>query len=127
MRTHNPENERIKRDYFTYLTEAKRLSEHSIDAAAAALSQFEEYTKYRDFKSFHIEQVVGFKRKLADRVSARTGERLSYSTLYTTLKALRAFFQWLAGQPGYRSHLTYADADYFAPSEKESRIAKATL
>ena len=127
MRTHSPENERIKRAYFLYLKEARRLSEHSIDAAAAALSKFEDYNKYRDFKSFHIQQAVGFKRKLADQVSGRTGERLSSSTLYATLNALRAFFQWLAGQPGYRSHLTYADADYFALSEKESRIAKATL
>ena len=127
MRTHNAENERVKRAYFIYLKEARRLSEHSIDAAAAALSRFEEYTKYRDFKSFHIKQAVGFKRKLADRLSQRTGERLSSSTLYATLNALRAFFQWLAGQSGYRSRLTYADADYFALSEKESRIAKATL
>jgi integrase/recombinase XerD len=127
MRTHNPENERLKRAYFIYLKEARRLSEHSIDAAAAALSRFEEYTKYRDFKSFHIQQAVGFKRKLADRLNKRTGERLSSSTLYATLNALRAFFQWLAGQSGYRSRLTYADADYFALSEKESRIAKATL
>ena len=35
MRTHSPENERIKRAYFTYLKEARRLSEPSIDAAAA--------------------------------------------------------------------------------------------
>jgi integrase/recombinase XerD len=127
MRTHNPQNERIKRAYFVYLKEARRLSEHSIDAAAAALSRFEQYTKYRDFKRFRIQQAVGFKRKLADQINERTGERLSSSTLYATLNALRAFFQWLAGQPGHRSRLTYADADYFALSEKESRIAKATL
>jgi integrase len=127
MRTHSPENERIKQSYLIYLKEARRLSEHSIDAAAAALSRFEQYTKYRDFKRFRIEQAVGFKRKLADHISQRTGERLSSSTLFATLNALRAFFHWLAGQPGYRSQLTYADADYFALSEKESRIAKATL
>ncbi len=67
MRTHQPENERIKRAYFIYLKEARRLSEHSIDAAAAALSRFEAYTRYRDFKRFHIEQAMGFKRKLANR------------------------------------------------------------
>jgi integrase len=127
MRTHNPENERIKRSYFVYLKEARRLSEHSIDAAAAALSKFEEYTKFRDFKRFHIRQAVGFKRKLADQVSQRTGERLSSSTLFANLNALRAFFHWLTGQPGFRSYLTYADADYFALSEKESRIAKTTV
>jgi integrase/recombinase XerD len=126
MQNHNPDNERIKRAYFVYLKEARRLSEHSIDAAAAALSRFEEYIKYRDFKKFRPEQAVAFKRKLAQQVSQRTGATLSKQTLFTTLNALRAFFHWLAGQPGYRSHLSYGDSDYFNLSEKESRIAKAS-
>ena len=46
---HNPENERIKRAYFVYLKEARRLGEHSVDCAAAALAKFEDYTKFRDF------------------------------------------------------------------------------
>lgn len=41
------------------------------------------------------------------------------------LMALRNFFHWLAGRPGYRSRLSYSDADYFNLSEKETRIAKA--
>ena len=126
MRTHNANNERIKRAYFTYLKEARRLSEGSIDAAAAAISRFEAYTKYRDFKSFHIRQAVAFKRKLADQINQKTGERLSKQTLYATLSALRAFFYWLAGQPGFRSRLAYADGDYFNLSDKETRIAKAS-
>src|SRR5262245_53405627 len=127
MRTHSPENERIKRAYFIYLKEARRLSEPSIDAAAASLSRFEEYTRYRDFKSFHVQQAIAFKRKLAEQVSTRTGEQLSKRTLFGTLNSLRAFFQWLAGQPGYRSRLTYADADFFSLSEKETRIANARV
>jgi len=126
MRTHSPENERIKRAYFTYLKEARRLSEPSIDASAAAISRFEAYTNYRDFKSFHIQKAVGFKRKLAEQINRRTGQRLSKQTLCATLSALRAFFHWLAGQSGYRSRLTYADADYFNLSDKETRIAKAS-
>lgn len=126
MRTHSSENERIKRAYFTYLKEARRLSEPSIDAAAAAISRFEAYTKYRDFKSFHIQQAVGFKRRLAEQISRRTGQHLSKQTLYAMLMALRAFFHWLAGQPGYRSRLSYADCEYFNLSDKETRIAKAS-
>ncbi len=106
MRKHSPENERIKRAYFIYLKEARRLGEHSIDAAAAAIGRFEEYTKYRDFKRFHTQQAVGFKRRLAGQINQRTGECLSKSTVFTTLNALRAFFQWLAGQSGFRSFLT---------------------
>src|SRR6476660_4411071 len=122
---HSPENERIKRAYFVYLKEARRLGEHSIDTAAAALARFEEYTKYRDFKRFHIQQAIGFKTQLSELVSPRTGQRLSRATVFSTLSALRAFFQWLSTQPGYRSHLTSADAEYFALSDKEARIAKA--
>jgi integrase/recombinase XerD len=126
MRKHSPENERIKRAYFTYLKEARRLSEHSIDAAAAAISRFEDYTKYRDFKRFHTQQAVGFKRRLSGEINQRTGEALSKSTVFTALNVLRTFFQWLAGQPGYRSFLTYSDSDYFNLSEKEARVAKAS-
>jgi integrase len=124
---HNPENERMKRGYFIYPKEARRLGEHSVDCAAASLAKFEEYTKYRDFKKFHIQQAIGFKRKLSEQISPRTGERLSRGTIFSTLNALRGFFLWLATQPGYRSHLTPADAEYFALSEKEARIAKAAL
>ncbi len=49
MTKHSPENERIKRRYFAYLKEAKRLGEPTVDAAAKALHRFEEYTRYRDF------------------------------------------------------------------------------
>ncbi len=41
------------------------------------------------------------------------------------MKALRHFFIWLAGQPGYKSRISYSDADYFNPTGRETRIAKA--
>src|SRR5262245_9459351 len=113
MKTHNPENERIKRRYFTYLKEAKRFSEESLDGVAKALNRFEVYTRFKDFRAYHREQAIAFKRHLADQTSLRTGDRLSKATLHATLSALRNFFSWLAGQPGYRSRLNYADADYF--------------
>jgi hypothetical protein len=77
MKTHNPQNERIKRAYFTYLAEAKGFSEATLDAVAKALNRFETYTKFRDFKAFQIEQAKGFKASLADQTSARTKDRLS--------------------------------------------------
>src|SRR5215831_15496675 len=103
MKTHSPQNERIKRAYFTYLAEAKGYSETTLDTVAKALNRFETYTKFRDFKAFHIEQAKGFKANLADQVSLRTKDRLSKATLYSTLNALKQFFQWVAGQPGYKS------------------------
>lgn len=60
MNKHNAANERIKRQYFAFLKEAKRYSETTIDQTAKALIRFEEYTKYRDFKAFHFEQATAF-------------------------------------------------------------------
>jgi integrase len=122
---HNPSNERIKRQYFTYLKEAKRQSEASVDAAAEAIARFEADTQYRDFKAFRIEQAVVFKRRLAEQTVRRTGMPVSKATSYTVLGHLKRFFVWLAGQPGYRSAIRYSDADYFNPSDKDARVATA--
>lgn len=123
MTKHNPKNERMKRQYFSYLREAKRQSEASVDAVAAALARFEAYNRYRDFKSFHHQQAVAFKRNLSEQDSQATGEKLSKATQYATLSHLKRYFQWLAGQPGYKSSLQYSDADYFNLPSRESRIA----
>lgn len=125
MRTHHPDNERIKRQYFVFLKEAKRQSEDSVDAVAKAVARVEADTQHRDFKAFHFEQAVAFKRRLADKDSQTTGEKLSKATQYATLAHLKRFFQWLAVQPGYRSKLRYSDAEYFNLSEKDSRVATA--
>lgn len=125
MTKHNAENERIKRQYFAYLKEAKRHSEPTVDAVAKALSRFEEYTRYRNFKAFHFEQAIAFKRHLAMQTGRRSGEKLSKATLHTTLTQLKGFFFWLAGQPGYKAYLQYSNADYFNLSEKDTRVATA--
>jgi site-specific recombinase XerD len=126
MINYNAANERVKRQYFAYLAEAQGHSEQTIDAVAKAMARFETYTRCKDFKTFHIEQAKAFKRDLADQRSCRSGEPLSKATLYATLTALKRFFVWLAGQPGYKSRIAYSDAEYFNLSAKETRIAKAT-
>ncbi len=125
MKKHNPINERIKRRYFAFLKEAKRHGEPTVDAVAKALSRFEAYTRYRDFKAFHFEQAVGFKRHLAEQKGQRSGEKLSKATLHATLTQLKHFFQWLALQPGFKSRMHYTEAEYFNLSDKDTRIANA--
>lgn len=126
MRKHHPDNERVKRRYFLYLREANRLSEATVDQTASAIAAFEESTGYRDFRRFHIEQAQRFKRVLAEQVNPATGKPLAKATIHSRLMALRTFFRWLCGQPGFRSRLCYSDADYFNPSANDGRIAKAT-
>lgn len=123
MSKYNAENERIKRKYFAYLKEAMRNSETTVDAAAKALARFEDYTKHKDFKAFHYEQAIAFKKCLAEQKAHQSGDRLSKATLHTTLSQLKRFFQWLAWQSGYKSRLQHSDAEYFNLSDKDTRIA----
>jgi len=118
-------NERIKRKYLAHLKEAQRHSEPTVDAVAKALHRFEVQTKHRDFKAFHFEQAIAFKRHLAEQKAVRSGEKLSKATLHATLIQLKRFFQWLALQPAHKSRFQYSDADYFNLSDKDTRIATA--
>ncbi len=125
MAKHNAQNTRIKREYFHYLKEARRRDDKSIDPIAKALVRFEEATGHKDFKRFHREQAVAFKKRLDKERNERTGKPLSRATVHSILSALREFFIWLAGQPGYKRRIAYCDADYFNLSDKDVRIAKA--
>ncbi|MBC2776733.1 site-specific integrase [Parasphingopyxis marina] len=126
MVKHSPKNTRIKREYFLYLREAKRRDETSIDKVAKALARFEEANGHKGFDKFHRQQAVAFKRKLDTEINHRTGKPLARATVHSTLSALRAFFIWLADKPGFKSKISYSDADYFNLSEKDVRIAKAS-
>lgn len=123
MTKHHAGNERIKRKYFAFLKEAMRNSEPTVDASAKALARFEGYTKYKDFKTFHYEQAIAFKKHLAEQKGQQSGEKLSKATLHATLTQLKRFFQWLAREPGYKSNIQYSAAEYFNLSDKETRIA----
>ena len=83
--------------------------------------------RFRSFRTFHPEQAVAFKRHLAEQTNARTGKPLAKATTYSTLAALKVFFVWLAEQPGFRSRLSYSDADYFNLSDRDARIARTRL
>jgi integrase/recombinase XerD len=128
MTTHNPNNERIKRQYFAYLKEAKRHSEPTVDATRKAIARFEADTQHRDFKSFHFEQAVAFKRRLAEqRAASTTGEKLSKATLHATLAHRQsAFFHWLADAAGVQvASFSIQRRRLFQPVGKGLRVATA--
>ena len=109
------------------LAEAQGHSEQTIDAVAKAIARFEAYTPVQAISRHSISsRPRRFKHDLATNGAARSGEPLSKATLYATLAALKRFFIWLAGQPGYKSRIPIRDAEYFNLSAKETRIAKAT-
>ena len=125
MKKHNANNVRVTRQYCIFLKEAKRQNESSIDGVAKAINRFEQYTKFKDFKQFHYEQAVGFKKHLTNQKNETTSKPLSKATLHTTLRHLKNFFQWLAMQTGYKSRINYSDTEYLNLSEKDTRIANA--
>ncbi|PHR95109.1 MAG: recombinase XerC [Oceanobacter sp.] len=125
MNKHNPNNVRINRKYCIYLKEAKRQDESSIDGVAKAINRFEQYTKFKDFKLFHHQQAMSFKKHLTNQKNATTNKPLSKATLHTTLRHLKNFFQWLSRETGYKSRINYRDTEYFNFSEKDTRIATA--
>jgi len=126
MKKYNANNERIKRKYLTFLKQAKGQNEASIDAVAKAIARFEFYNKHKDFKAFHFEQAIGFKKHLANQTHHKTGKPLSLATMNGTVRHLKGFIEWLSQEVGYKSRIKYSDAEYFNLSEKEARTAKAS-
>lgn len=125
MTKHNASNERVKRDYLQYLKDARGRDEVTIDRVAKSLARFEESTGRKDFRKFHREQAMAFKRRMAEARNVRTGETLSKATVHSTLSDLKAFFEWLSREPGFRQKIAFSDADYFNLSEKDTAIARA--
>jgi integrase len=125
MRKFNEQNERTKRQYLTFLKEAKGQDETSLDKVAAALLDFEDALEFKPFKAFHRDWAGRFKRHLEKRKNARTGKALGLTTRDATLRLVKGFFHWLASQPGFKSRISYADVEYFANNAKHARAAHA--
>ena len=125
MTKYSPANERIKREYFAYLREAKGRDEATIDGVAKASRGSRKLPGAATSNAFKSAQALAFKAALAKALNARTGERISKATMLSTLRELRAFFFWLAREPGFKSHLAYSDAEYFNLSDKDITVARA--
>jgi hypothetical protein len=66
MAKHNENNERVKREYFAYLKEVQRHSEHSVDANAMAQSSSPMKEMYRE-KPARISCFAHFARSVRSR------------------------------------------------------------
>lgn len=115
----------MKRNYLTFLKDAKGRDEASLDAFAQSLDQFDAFNKYRDFRKFHIEQARAFKARLLAATNTKTGKPLAAATIKARLSHLKSFFEWLAQEPGYRRAVKVADAAYITPTENLARAASA--
>ena len=120
MSQFNPENERLKSQYFLYEREANGKSKKTIEHMAQGITRFEEFTNYQSFKNFNRMVALTCKDRLLKQKN-RCGEPLNVSTVGHTLEAWKAFFKWLALQPGYKSRIKIEDIAYLTLQEKERR------
>ncbi len=120
------DNLRIKRKYLIWLRQAKGLSEASVDRAAASIDVYLDWLRGKDFRQFHSEKAVAFKRHLESNRTDR-GKPRSGSTVNGILRDLRSFMKWLADQAGYRSRIRHSDADYFSPDRKSEQGRRGEL
>ena len=121
----NAENERVKREYLIWLKEARGRSESTLDIAAAAIDRFQVQTRHRDFRKFRPELATSFKAHMAAEISSTTGKPLSKATLYSTLKAVQSFFEWLSREQGYRQAVRISDVAYFTMNTNDAKAATA--
>ena len=115
----NIKNEKLKRNYFKWLRNAKGFSESTVIAKERDIHRWEEYTNYEDFGRFTVKKAVAFKQHL-EEVQDK-GRRLSVNTRYHCLQHLRAFFQWLSTQQGYKSKISAEAISYLTLDRKTVR------
>jgi hypothetical protein len=92
MKTHNPDNERIKRAYFTYLIEAQGFSEATLDSVAKAINRFSLSTVSMDSPSGFSYCAFGGSRGCLGTTSAAGGHNakaLSKPRAASTLSGMR--------------------------------------
>jgi integrase len=104
------------------MCQADRKSHKTVDKARKSIYDFEIYTGFCSFKKFNKHQAVGYKKRLLQAKTQKTGKPLSKSTVLSAVRQLKKFFKWLAYRPGYR-RIDINQVEYFNLSEKETREA----
>ncbi|MEQ9241895.1 tyrosine-type recombinase/integrase [Roseovarius indicus] len=125
MAEFHAENERMKRQYLEWLRDAGGKDEKTLDQVAASLRDVEMALGVKPFKAFHRDWGRRYKTHLEKCRNARTGKPLSLTTRDARLSHVKAFFKWLAYQPGYKSRISVSDVEYFNNNAKDARAAHA--
>jgi integrase len=121
----NPVNEVVKKQYEEILLHGKYRDPKTVRAVWNNINLFERFTNKADFTAFNPEQAKSFKAWLEKQVNQK-GEPLSLSTIRSTLKNLRDFFEWLAIHPQYVRKVDGRAVQYLRLSDNANRAARAS-
>ncbi|MDX2082978.1 MAG: tyrosine-type recombinase/integrase [Rickettsiales bacterium] len=113
----HPDNERVKHRYFDKVVHGFGKHDKTRRKIVSAVSIFEEFNGYKDFKLFVYEDAKGFQKYLIAKYSH------SMQNAYRIMQAVRDFFLWLKEQEGYKK-LKYDDINSLRLSLKDTEKAK---
>lgn len=122
----NPKNDRAKREYLIYLTDARQRSPATAEQVRHAIDRLEAYTSFKDFGTFNKDQALGFKRALLASKAQRSGKPISTATAHHVLQAIKGFLAWLHSRPGYRRRIDPVHIAYLNLTTKDERVAHLT-
>lgn len=126
MSEYNAENEKLKKQYEEALLHGKYREKRTVYGVWKSLNLFEQFTGKSSFSTFNAEQAKGFKRWLEKQENAK-GEKLSVSTVRSTLSNIREFFLWLAIHPQYVRKVDGRAANFLHLSNNDNRAARASI
>jgi site-specific recombinase XerD len=122
---YNSKNEILKTRFLKMLGQAKGRDPKTVQAHANAIHEFEIFTNFKEFRKFEINDAIGFKEYLSNKINKRTGESISKSYLQHYTSHTKAFFEWIINQNGYR-YIKFDDVQYFNISRNDRNRALAT-
>ena len=114
----HPDNERIKHKYYIKI-DRKYDKLKTVPQRVSSISDYEEYSGYKCFKSFSYDDVTGFQKYVLEKYSH------SIQTANRKINYVREFLFWLREQDVYKK-IKYDDVDDLRLSLKDQERAKAS-
>lgn len=118
MSPRNTANETVKVKYFEYLKHVDGKSDKTVALHETSILKFEQFTKFKCFKTFDQKQAIAFKEHLLE-------SDLSISTVDSQVRHLNRFFVWLRMQRNYTRSIKLTNIQYLNLSDKDKRAAAA--
>lgn len=119
-------NDELRHEWRLSLEHMLGLARSTVAAKLRSLTQLEILNPKRSFLNLKPDDIVASKEKLQATMGAKTGKRLSYSTITHTLSDWGDFFHWLASTREGRRTLDPVIASWCRPSRADKERARAS-